>query len=190
MTRNNTTISKLYSVIYADPPWSYSFSATRSRMVDNQYPTMSVSDICRLKVPAAPNAVLYLWATAPKLREGIRVMDAWGFDYRTCAVWDKQIAGMGYWFRGRHELLLVGVKGHFSPPPPGLRRPSVYLEKRTKHSKKPDYIRSHIAGWVGDVPKLEMSAREKFPGWDVWGNQVVSDVEIECREDDDNPDPG
>lgn len=101
---------KKYEVIYADPPWRYDFSKSNSREIENQYPTMSVDEICSLKVPTADNAVLYLWATAPKLLEALRVMDAWGFEYKTNAVWDKQIIGMGYWFRGQHELLLVVEK--------------------------------------------------------------------------------
>lgn len=77
---------------------------------------MELEEIKTLSIPSADNAVLFLWATAPKLKEALEVMEAWGFEYRTNAVWDKEIIGMGYWFRGQHELLLVGVKGEFSPP--------------------------------------------------------------------------
>lgn len=105
-----------YQVIYADPPWRYRHCSSKSRKIENQYPTMQINDIKSLKVPADDNCILYLWATAPKLNEAIEVMSSWGFDYRTCMVWDKEIIGMGYWFRGQHELLLVGVKGKMSPP--------------------------------------------------------------------------
>ena len=101
-------LGKEYSVIYADPPWRYSFSKSHTRDIENQYPTLTVEEIAALSIPAAKEAVLYLWATAPKLREALHVMDAWGFEYKTHSIWDKEILGMGYWFRGQHELLLVG----------------------------------------------------------------------------------
>lgn len=100
---------KLYGVIYADPPWSYNLDYEgNSRSVTNQYQTMSIADICALKVPAAADCVLYLWAVTPLLPEALDVIKAWGFKYKSCAVWDKVKLGMGYWFRGQHELLLVG----------------------------------------------------------------------------------
>lgn len=164
-----------YDVIYADPPWRYSFSKSKSRQVENQYPTMTVKEICGLEVPAADNCVLYLWATAPKLREALAVMEAWGFEYKTHMVWDKCRVGMGYWFRGRHELLLVGVRGKVSPPPPPSRCPSVYRERRGGHSRKPDWIRHIIAvAWFPKARRLEMFARERVDGWDSWGDEVSS----------------
>ena len=111
---------KKYQVIYADPPWRYNFSKSNSRQIENQYDTMTIEDIKNLKVPADKNAVLYLWATAPKLIEALEVMKAWGFEYKTHCIWNKEIIGMGYWFRGQHELLLVGVKGAFPPPKASL----------------------------------------------------------------------
>lgn len=105
-----------YQVIYADPPWRYDFSQSKTRKIENQYPTMKLEDIKQLEVPVEDNSVLYLWTTAPKLQEGIEVLKAWGFEYKTCAIWDKEVIGMGYWFRNQHEVLLVGVRGKFSPP--------------------------------------------------------------------------
>jgi len=168
---------KKYQIIYADPPWRYDFSKSDNREIENQYPTMSVDEICALNVPSEKNAVLYLWATAPKLREALKVMEAWGFDYKTHAIWDKEIIGMGYWFRGQHELLLVGVKGKFSPPTPSYRISSIFKERRGKHSKKPLAIKDHIAGWTANASRLEMFCRENnSPMWDVWGNEVESDI--------------
>jgi len=164
--------NKKYTIIYADPPWNYRHCASNSRRIENKYPTMPLDEIKNLPIPASDNCVLYLWATAPKLLEAMDVLIAWGFDYRTCAVWDKEIIGMGYWFRGQHELLLVGVKGKFSPPPQTLRVSSVIKEKRTKHSKKPDKVRDLIKKWYPNKSRLEMFAREKHKGWDVWGNEV------------------
>lgn len=101
-----------YGVIYADPPWSYSLDYEGScRSISNQYQTMKIEDICAMQVPSAADCILYLWATAPLLPEALRVVSAWGFDYKSCAVWDKEVLGMGYWFRGQHEILIVGTKG-------------------------------------------------------------------------------
>lgn len=161
-----------FKVIYADPPWRYSFSKSDSRQIENQYPTMLTSEICALQVPTAKDAVLYLWATAPKLLEALAVMKAWGFEYKTQAVWDKEKIGMGFWFRGQHELLLVGTKGKFSPPAQDKRTSSVYRYKRGKHSKKPDEIRDLISSWFPELPRLEMFCRNPAPGWSVWGNEV------------------
>jgi N6-adenosine-specific RNA methylase IME4 len=166
---------KKYQVIYADPPWRYDFSKSNSREIENQYSTMDVDAICSLRVPSDQDAVLYLWATAPKLLEALKVMAAWGFTYKTHAIWDKEIIGMGYWFRGQHELLLVGVKGTFSPPLQALRTSSVIRSRRNKHSRKPTEIVELISTWYPDHYKLEMFARQKQDGWDCWGNEVDID---------------
>lgn len=167
-----------YDLIYADPPWRYSFSKSNSRKVENQYPTMTVEEICSLDVPVAKDCVLYLWATAPKLLEALEVMKAWGFTYKTQAVWDKGKIGMGYWFRGRHEMLLVGVRGKVSPPEQALRVASVFNFDRSKHSKKPVEIRELIESWFPDKKKLEMFCRSAAPGWAVFGNEVDSSINI------------
>ena len=157
---------KQYQIIYADPPWRYDFSKSDSRKIENQYPTMSTEEICALAVPSAKDAALYLWATAPKLLESLEVMRAWGFAYKSQAVWDKRKIGMGYWFRGQHEILLVGTKGKFSPPEQG------------KHSKKPDEIRDLISAWYPTCEKLEMFCRFPAAGWDVFGNQVADTIAL------------
>lgn len=171
-------MSAKYGIIYADPPWRYSFSRSDSRQIENQYPTMSAEEICALSVPAAEDCVLFLWATAPKLVDALRVMAAWGFEYKTHLVWDKQILGMGYWFRGQHELLLVGVKGHVSPPAPSDRISSVFGCRRGKHSHKPDRIREWVVRAFPDAARVELFAREKADGFDAWGNEVECDLEL------------
>ncbi len=158
--------TKKYSIIYADPPWRYDFSKSNSRKIENQYLTMSLEEIKKLPIQTKSTAVCYLWATAPKLIEALSVLEAWGFRYKTCVVWDKQIIGMGYWFRGQHELLLVGTKGNFSPPKPANRHSSVFSEKRTKHSKKPLCIKSLISIWFPKLKKIESFARKRTIGWD------------------------
>lgn len=168
----------LYDLIYADPPWKYSFSKSKSRKIENQYPTMTCKEICDMEIPSGENCVLYLWATAPKLIEALSVMSAWGFKYKTQAVWDKGKIGMGYWFRGQHELLLVGVRGKVSPPGQSKRTSSVYRFQRGKHSKKPDEIRGLIEGWFPLAKKLEMFCRSPANGWDVYGNEVSDSIVI------------
>jgi N6-adenosine-specific RNA methylase IME4 len=164
-----------FDVVYADPPWRYG-NMTPSATPEAHYPTMALADICALTVPAAKNSVLYLWGTAPLLPEALQVMTAWGFTYKTGAVWDKERLGVGYWFRGQHEHLLVGVRGRVSPPAVPLRVPSVYRELSGRHSRKPDAIRDMIATWWPDARRLEMFCRYPAPGWHVWGNQVDSSV--------------
>ena len=175
--------AKLYDVIYADPPWRYRHCASNNRKVENQYPTMALSEIKAFPVPAARDSVLYLWVPSPKLGEGLEVMSAWGFDYRSSLVWDKERIGMGYWFRGQHELLVVGVKGVVSPPPQALRVSSVFREPRTAHSRKPDRIREMIARWFPDAAKIELFARRRYPGWEAWGNELACSHSAAVRDE-------
>lgn len=174
--------SALFGVIYCDPPWRYDFAACEETSIEKHYPTMATEEICALKVPAEKNCVLYMWATAPKLLDAIAVMNAWGFQYKTHAIWDKQRSGMGYWFRGQHELLMVATRGKVSPPAPELRTSSLLSYPRGKHSSKPDKVRELIAAWFPVSRKLEMFARPwtemwpKLEGWETWGNELPNDV--------------
>ncbi len=127
---------KKYQIIYADPPWQLQ-SSVPSRAFEKHYPTMPGADIMTLPVPVAENAILFLWATAPKLTEALDVLRAWGFGYKTHLVWDKEQIGCGWWVRGQHELLLIGTKGKVSPPAQPLRISSIFRCKRAKHSDKP-----------------------------------------------------
>lgn len=161
-----------YDIIYADPPWRYDFSKSNNRKIENHYPTMKLDEICSLPIKSKSNAALYLWATSPKLLEALKVMESWGFKYKSQAVWNKKKMGMGYWFRGQHEILLVGTKGKFSPPLPKERRSSVFTFERGQHSKKPDEIRDLIKSWYPEEKKIELFCRYPSPGWDVWGNEV------------------
>lgn len=169
---------KKYQIIYADPPWRYDFSNNKHYKVENHYPSMTTDDICKLQIPSEKDSVLFLWATAPKLLEALRVMESWGFKYKTQAVWDKVNRGLGYWFRGQHEILMVGVRGKFSPPLVADRVSSVFVEKKCGHSKKPLIIRKWIGQAFPDNTKIELFARNKTEGWDVWGNEVESDITI------------
>ena len=144
---------------------------------------MDLESIKRLNIPSNDNSVLYLWATAPKLLEAIEVISAWGFTYKTHCVWDKEVMGMGYWWRSQHELLIVAVKGKMSPPSKEFRERSIYKEKRTKHSKKPIYFRDFISSAFPNHTKLELFARENYPGWDSFGNEIQNSINITIKED-------
>jgi N6-adenosine-specific RNA methylase IME4 len=159
-----------FSLIYADPPWRYEHSMTHSREIENQYPTMELEDICCLKVPASEDSTLFLWATSPKLTEAIEVLEAWEFVYRTCAVWDKEKIGMGYYFRQQHELLLVATRGQPHPPAESVRVSSVIREKRNSHSEKPEGIYRLLESMYPEARRLELFSRQKRQGWVTWGN--------------------
>lgn len=153
-----------YDLIYADPPWSYRDSGNPRGGVDHHYETMDLEEIKDLDVPAADDALLYLWTTVTHVEEALEVMKAWGFEYKSQAVWDKQIMGSGHWFRGQHELLFLGVRGDVSPPPQEVRRRSVFNEKRGEHSEKPASVRRYIEQAHPEAKKLEMFARDGFLG--------------------------
>jgi len=174
----NTVTNGLYDIILCDPPWRYEHVKTNSRAIENQYPTMSLDEIKALNVPAEENCILYMWATSPKLKEAMEVIEAWGFDYRSSAVWDKEKIGMGYWFRGQHELLLVAVKGKPSTPPEDKRYSSVIRSCRTEHSKKPEIVYEMIESMFPYKKRIEMFARNTRYGWESWGNQVNIDSQI------------
>ncbi len=168
--------SRRYPVIYADPPWRYEHAESVSREIENHYPTMSLDDICALPVPdlATDAAVLFLWATSPKLAEAMRVVEAWGFTYRTCAVWSKPQIGMGYYFRQQHELLLVATRGDMPAPPPAARVGSVVTADRGRHSAKPAEFAEIIERMYPALPKVELFCRSPRDGWAVWGNQSAA----------------
>jgi site-specific DNA-methyltransferase (adenine-specific) len=184
---------KKYKIIYADPPWEYEFSQTHTRAI-NDYPTMSMDDICNLKVKdiSAEDSVLLMWVTFPKLEQAFPVIKAWGFNYVTNLFsWVKTnpdrsyFWGMGYYTRSNVELCLLAKKGK------GVTAlvhdiHSVVDHQIMKHSKKPPIIRKNIVRLFGDLPRIELFARkpdllfdaENYEGWDVWGNEVESDIDL------------
>jgi ParB/RepB/Spo0J family partition protein len=168
----------LASVVLADPPWQYNVLESDNRRIENHYPTATVAEIIAHadQLSLAPDCVLFLWATAPLLREALEVMEGWGFEYKTHAVWDKERPGLGYWFRVQHELLLIGTRGKVSPPPPALRCPSVFRERRDEeHSRKPESVYRAIESMFPLAVKLEMYCRGVGrPGWLVFGLEAES----------------
>lgn len=164
---------KKYRVIYADPPWQYSDRQDTEKLggAAKHYPTMSLDEICSLPVPAENNAVLFLWTTSPMLEDSFKVINSWGFKYKTSFVWDKISHTMGHYNSVRHEFLLVATRGKCTPDVPKLHDSVVSME-RTEHSAKPAIFREIIDEIYPAGERLEMFARESPPGWDVWGNMV------------------
>ncbi len=165
---------KQYSVIYVDPPWQYDFSLTTNREIENQYPTMTIEELCTFNINsfAAPDCVLFLWATNPKLSEALQVITAWGFTYKTNMVWVKDKIGMGYYARQRHELLLIATRGNSIVPEPQNRPDSVIEAPRESHSEKPAVLHEIIDRMFPGIPKKEIFGRKEVEGWSVWGNEL------------------
>lgn len=163
----------VYDVIYADPPWQYS-NVLWPGAAEDHYPTISIEKLCDMKIPAADNAVLFLWVTNPFLRDAFQVIDAWGFEYKTNIVWVKtalQKPGIGFWLRGRHELLFICGRGVFVPNQVG-QEPigSVISADVGEHSKKPDIVYGIIEKMYPEGKYLELFARQRRAGWESWGN--------------------
>lgn len=170
-------IPKGFPVIYADPPWKNEvFSEETGAHKSPPYPVMELDDICQLcageNSPATADAVLFLWVTGNRIHHGIAVMTAWGFEFKTSAVWDKVNIGMGRWFRDRHEILLVGTKGNIPAPLPGMQAQSLFAEAKGAHSTKPSHFQEVIESYFPDLPKLELFARGKREGWITWGYEA------------------
>jgi N6-adenosine-specific RNA methylase IME4 len=170
---NDLTKLGRFGLILADPPWAYS-DLGHTRRIDRQYSVMTLDDICSLPVSAiaGKDAVLFLWVTATHLfPNGHRVMDAWGFEYRTNIVWDKLAIGMGHYARVRHEHLLIGIRG--KPGTSAVHNlPSVIQERRGKHSVKPELSYQYIEKMFPDLTKIELFARRRRPGWASWGLEL------------------
>jgi N6-adenosine-specific RNA methylase IME4 len=171
-------------VIYADPPWRFgvwSELTGHNKSAENHYPTMETGEICQLFAdigsPCTDDAVLFLWATNPMLLDGLRVLEAWGFTYVHHWIWDKEVAGTGYWGRDRHELLLVGKRGDFPAPLMGTQPETVHRERKGKHSAKPAWFAEQIERLYRDLPKLELFCRSPRPGWDAWGYEAAGRAE-------------
>jgi N6-adenosine-specific RNA methylase IME4 len=189
---------KKYQIIYADPPWSYrNKTLPGKRSVINKYALMTLIDICKLPIKhiCADNCILFLWVTMPKLNECFEVIKAWGFKYKTCAfVWIKSnkrenhnqykfmdvgiddFMGMGRWTRANAELCLLATRGQ--PKKINANVKQIIYSPIRKHSQKPDEVRDRIIQLCGNLPRVELFAREKIKGWDVWGNEVECDIKL------------
>jgi N6-adenosine-specific RNA methylase IME4 len=165
-----------FDIILADPPWNYDINIRGSP--DDHYNVMTNEAIENLEIPAAENAILFLWATAPKIQEAIKVLKAWGFTYRSHAVWIKDKIGNGYYFRSQHELLLVGKKGNIPTPQEKDRHSSVIMAATKEHSEKPDIVYQIIEQMYPNRKYLELFARKEREGWTSWGNEIEIKAEI------------
>ena len=182
-------MEKKYSVIYADPPWQYKVYSKKGagRSAESHYPTIGIEDICALPVAgiAAKDCALFMWITFPNLMDAVRVMEAWGFTYKTIAfVWIKQnrvadslFWGMGYWTRANAEVCIIATKGSPKRVDAGVHQ--VIMSHIEEHSKKPNEARKRIERLMGDVPRIELFARQKTDGWDTWGNEVPNSIELQ-----------
>ena len=169
--------NKRYGVICADPEWRFEpFSRVTGmdRAADNHYPTSTLDVIKARDVPsiAATNCVLFLWATVPMLPQALEVMAAWRFKYKSHFIWAKTACGTGYWNRNQHELLLVGTRGRVPAPAPGTQWSSLVWAPRGRHSEKPHRFYELIEEYFPTVPKIELNARKRRPGWDAWGAEA------------------
>lgn len=184
-TKRRDRISRKYNIIYADPPWKYEQNRL-SGAAEHHYPTMSFEELSALPVSgiAGKDCVLFLWVTFPQLPDALQLIRAWGFTYKTVAfVWLKTnrkshtwFYGLGFWTRGNAEICLLSVRGH--PKRQAANIHQFIVSPVEQHSKKPDEARDKIVALMGDLPRIELFARQKTPDWDVWGNEVENSITL------------
>ena len=183
------TQGKKYKTIYADPPWQFQnrtgkVAPEHKRL--NRYPTMKLEDIMKLPVGdvADEKSHLYLWVPNALLPEGLQVMEAWGFEYKTNLIWEKTRKdgepdgrGLGFYFRNVTEILLFGIKGEKNRTlDPGRSQVNLIRAMKKEHSRKPEEFIDLIEK-CSNAPYLEVFARGNRDSWDMWGNQATEDYE-------------
>ena len=170
-------MNKKYQIIYADPPWQYKVWSKKGkgRSAESHYKTMKIDDIINLKYfidsISDENCILFIWITYPCLKEALKVIDAWGFKYKTCGfTWIKRnkksnswFWGMGYWTRANSELCLIATKGNIKRISKSVHQ--IIDTPIEEHSKKPDIVREKIVELIGDLPRIELFARKKVDGF-------------------------
>ena len=192
---------KKYNIIYADPAWNYNSRMALGKgaaksSAEDYYNVMSINDIMDLPIKelSDKDCILFIWVTMPKLNEVFKVIDAWGFEYKTCGfVWVKRnkvfseernkkrngiddFMGQGRWVRQNAELCLIATKG--KPKRISAKVRQIIYQPIQEHSQKPNEVRERIVELIGDLPRIELFARQKTEGWDVWGNEVESSVAL------------
>lgn len=179
-------MNKKYQIIYADPPWKYeTWTELKTEKLRRKcgslcYSPMSLEQICALPVKeiADKTCILFLWITMPKLNEVFKVIESWGFIYKTVAfTWIKQnplgegiYSGLGHWTLANPELCLLATHKKFPKRLNPIKQ--LVFAPRSNHSKKPDIVRDKIIELVGDLPRIELFARQKTEGWDCIGNDI------------------
>ncbi|KKN00938.1 hypothetical protein LCGC14_1132680 [marine sediment metagenome] len=185
---------KKYQIIYADPPWEYKDKHNgndnkKYNIINPTYPVMTQGDICNLGINlrsyTANNCILFMWAVFPQLKEALEVIKAWGFEYKTLGFnWVKTRNNGGYYFGIGHytksssEICLIGMRGKLSEIKVSDKVHNLVVSPLRGHSRKPDEIRDKIVEFCGDKPRIELFARQKVEGWDSWGNEIESDIEL------------
>ena len=183
-----------YQIIYADPAWDfkgggiYQDSGRKDRSISSQYKLTKTNDMAKLPIKdiTDKDAFLFMWCTDSHLKQGIELMEAWGFRYSTIAfIWVKQYASgslcsnVGRWTMKNCEIVLLGLKGTPLKYKKAKNIKQLVMAERTGHSVKPDEVRNRISQLCGDLPRIELFARKKTDGWDVFGNEVEGSVELE-----------
>lgn len=179
------SVRGLYGTVLADPPWQFNNRtgkvAPEHRRL-SRYPTLALAEIMAIPVRevTAPDSHLYLWVPNALLKEGLQVLEAWGFTYKTNIVWQKirrdgepDGRGVGFYFRNTTELVLFGVRGNLRTFAPGRSQVNVIRSRKREHSRKPDEL-YEIIERCSPGPYLELFARGRRPGWDQWGNETDS----------------
>ena len=175
--------NKKYNIIYADPPWTYkvwSGKGKEKKSAENHYNCLKDEDIYDLPVSkiSDKNCILFIWVTYPLLIQGIKTIEKWGFEYKTCGFsWVKKnkksnslFWGLGHWTRANNEICLLATRGKLTRISKSVHQ--VIYEPIRQHSQKPDCVRDRIVELMGDLPRIELFAREKIDGWDCWGNEL------------------
>jgi len=182
---------KRYGIIYIDPPWAYRDKRNKHPRVCggalSHYQTMDMESLMKLPVAslADTNCMLFMWATFPYFQEALDLIKAWGFCYKTLGFsWiktnkinGKPFFGIGFYTKSNCEPCLIGVKG--KPIKVSDSVSSVIISPREEHSKKPDIVRDKIVELCGDIPRIELFARQRTPGWSCWGDQIQSDISLD-----------
>lgn len=172
--------NKKYQIIYADPPWTFKTYSSKGKLkksAECHYLCMQKQEIQKLPINqiSDENCILFLWVTFPCLEEGLELIRKWGFTYKTCAFnWVKKnkksdtwFWGLGYWTRSNSELCLLATKG--KPKRISKSVHQLIVSNIREHSRKPDEVRNRIVELCGDIPRIELFARQFIPGWDCWG---------------------
>ena len=174
--------NKKYNIIYADPAWHFKTYSNKGekRSAIQHYDCLNINDICNLPVNdiADDDCILFIWVIDSMLPEALQVIKKWNFKYKTVAfTWVKKnkisdgyFTGMGYWTRCNPEQCLLATKGNPKRISKAVRQ--LIISKRQEHSKKPDEIRKRVVELCGDLPRIELFARQKTEGWDSWGNEI------------------
>jgi len=178
-----------HNIIYADPPWSFRNKNTGGYMksgAKSHYKTMSLKEMKELDIQSISedDCVLFMWWVGSQPQEALDLLSAWGFKLKTMTGFNwvkttklgKLFFGMGFWTRAGSECCLIATKGKPKPINRGIR--SVIISENKRHSEKPKEIRDRIVALCGDVPRIELFARDTCEGWNCWGNEIETDINL------------